>query len=130
MALPKIPKKIRSFLPNIFRANITLLPESFLHSIDKTNISKLPNILQDDNITDQFESSHQSYKKIGVIKCFNYNNFKKPGKAISVLQFHNIFYVKRIFQSHIYIIQVLSALVKRNNLGLSHYFKLQNYQEA
>lgn len=99
-----------------------MLPESFLDLANK-DISKLSNILQGDNITNQLKSSYQSHTKSRVIKCFDYKNFTKLGKVISVFQSYNVFHAKCISQSYTYIIQILSALANRNNLGFSHYSK-------
>lgn len=40
---------------------------------------------------------------------------------------YNIFYIKYIFQFHIYIVQILNTLINKYNLGFSHYLKLPNY---
>lgn len=104
MPSPKISKNTPSFLPNIFGANTSLLIKLFLNSINKKDILELPNILQGNNILDQLESLCQSYIKFRVIKHFDYKNFKKLSKVISIFQSYNISYAKHISLSHIYII--------------------------
>lgn len=47
-----------------------------------------------------------------------------------MLVFYNIFYIKQILQSYIYVVLILSALTNEDNLGLSYYSKSQNYQKS
>lgn len=56
--LPKILRKILSSLSNIFKANTSLLLESFSNSANKKDISKSPNILQSDDISNKFKNSY------------------------------------------------------------------------
>ena len=113
-----VPSEILSPLTNIFRANTPLLPKTFQDSdID------LPESLT----TDQSKSSRQFSLKFEVIKCTNYKNLKRPSEAMSILQSQNVFHAKHIPQTHTHMVQVLSALANRNNLGFPYYSELQNY---
>lgn len=71
-------KETPFLLYDISGANILLPLKLFLDLVNKKDILKSPNILQDDNITNQPRSSCQS-------RCFNYQNPKRLGKAILVL---------------------------------------------
>lgn len=73
-----VKNKISSSLTNISKANTSLLPKTFQD----------PNIdLLKSSITDQLKSSHQFCLKSGVIKRINYNNLRKLGKTMSILEF-------------------------------------------
>ena len=130
MPLPVVSRETPSSLSDISKANTFLPPESFSDSADEKDIPKSPNTFMCDNAIDQPRSSRQSRTKSGVIKRLDYKNFKRAGEAMSVLQSHDVFYAKRIPQSHTHMIRVLSALANGDNLGLSHYSKTQNYREA
>lgn len=70
--------KISSSLTNISKANTSLLPKTFQD----------PNVdLLKSSITDQLKSSHQFRLKSGVIKRIDYNNPRKLGKTMSILEF-------------------------------------------
>lgn len=57
MALPKVSRKISFSLPDISKANSFLLLELFSDLENKEDILKSINILQNNNIIDQLESS-------------------------------------------------------------------------
>ena len=127
MPPPTVLSEILSLLTDISGANTPLPPKRF-HDSEEENLPELPNTLQGNNTIDQFESSRQSYIKSGVFKRVNYKNSRRPDEAM--LLSHNIFHAKCIPQSLTHMVQVLSTLAHGDNLGLSHYFKPQNYQEA
>ena len=124
--LPPVPSEILSPLTDISGAD-TPLPKGTLQNFEE-DLPESPDTLQGDSTTDQPESSRQSRTKSGVLKRVDYQNLKKPGKAMLVSQ--SMFHAKRIPQSHTHMVRVLSALANRDNLGLSHHFEPQNYQEA
>ena len=128
MPPPTVPSEISSPLTDISGANTSLPPETFHDPEEEEDLSESPNTLQGNNTTDQPGSSCQSRTKSGVLKRVDYQNPRRPGKAMLVS--HNVFHAKRIPQSHTHMVRVLSALANGDNLGLSHYSKAQNYREA
>ncbi|MCJ1343477.1 hypothetical protein MMC31_001671 [Peltigera leucophlebia] len=130
MPPPAVPSNTSSPLNDISGTDILLPADSFPDLEGEEDIPESPNIFFGDNTEDQPGSSRQLRTKSGVIKRVDYKNPRRPGKAMSVLQPHNVFHAKRIPQSHTPMVRVMTALTSGDDLGLSHYTEPQNYREA
>ena len=80
-------------LTDIFKSDIFLPTDLLLDRDKKEHITKLPNILQGDNTTNQPRSSRQLQTKSGEIKRVDYKNQRKSGETMSILQSHNLFFM-------------------------------------
>ena len=80
------------------------VPKSFADLEEAEDIFWSPDTLFGNNTSDQPGSSHQSCTKSEVIKRVDYKNSKRLGKALLILQSHNVFHAKHIPQSHTQIV--------------------------